>query len=277
MAKFKKGDKVRVLDGSKIERYFGTWTRGMNDYVGHEFCVDEIVEAVDRDGYYLSGEPYGYIFDERGLELVDDKKTPRIEIYAEGDKVVAKDISSGRTETFTYIHGDQASFTVAAKMALVKLSEPQPVCKFKVGDHVIGNALATTRYMVTKEGWIGVVTEVGEGDGMFRAVDVSNHDSRFTLNDAYFNLFKGVAPGDKAVLVDPYYYCTKDAVKTVCELTDKKEYLARFVYSEDCNPLELLKYGIFDVLAANGKYALITSGKDAHTFLVDQRGLRKGE
>ena len=277
MAKFKKGDKVRVLDGSKIKRYFGTWTRGMNDYVGHEFCVDEIVEAVDRDGYYLSGEPYGYIFDERGLELVDDNKTPRIEIYAEGDKVVAKDINTGRTETCEYVSSDSSNFMVAAKLALAKLSEPRPVCKFKIGDRVIGNALATPRYGFTQEGWIGIVTETCKDDGLFRAVDIDDHDVRFTLNDTYFNLFKGVVPGDKAVIVDPYYYCTKDAVKKVCELTDNKEYLARFVYSEDCNPLELSKNCVFDVLAANDNYALITGGKDAYTFLMDQRGLKRGE
>lgn len=275
MAKFKKGDKVRVLDGSKIERYFGTWTRGMNDYVGHEFCVDEIVEAADRDGYYLSGEPYGYIFDERGLELADDKKTPRIEIYAEGGKAIAKDINTGRTETCEYVSSDSSNFMVAAKLALAKLSEPRPVCKFKIGDRVIGNALATPRYGFTQEGWIGIVTETCKDDGLFRAVDIDDHDARFTLNDTYFNLFKGVVPGDKALLVDVNCYCTKDQIENVCELTDKKEYLARFTYFERCSPPDLSLKFVFDVLAANGKYALISSGDNEAAFLVEQSGLRK--
>lgn len=33
MSKFKVGDKVRILDGSKINNYFGGWVDGMKKHV----------------------------------------------------------------------------------------------------------------------------------------------------------------------------------------------------------------------------------------------------
>lgn len=75
-SKFKTGDKVRVLDGSKISEYaelYG-WVYPMNLLVGRICTINEIVTNYKVYGYTLkedfNDEPY--IYDERGLELVEE-------------------------------------------------------------------------------------------------------------------------------------------------------------------------------------------------------------
>lgn len=65
---FKKGDKVRILDGSDIERYAGGWLNyGMKKYVGKVVTIKSVVPHIyGRVGYFM--EEIGYVWDERGLE-----------------------------------------------------------------------------------------------------------------------------------------------------------------------------------------------------------------
>lgn len=74
-AKYRVGDKVKVLDGSNIENYAGGWLDDMERYVGETMKITScgccIVGGV---AYRLEGSCY--YFDERGLELVE-KKTER--------------------------------------------------------------------------------------------------------------------------------------------------------------------------------------------------------
>lgn len=65
MAKFKVGDRVRVLDGSKIEGYTGDWVPKMEKYVGNVYAVTRILS---NSAYCLKG--ILFMFDERGLERV---------------------------------------------------------------------------------------------------------------------------------------------------------------------------------------------------------------
>ena len=69
MAKFKVGDKVRILDGSSIEKYTGHWHKKMSDYIGKTSEIKDVIEKgyVGRTAYYLKG--LRYIWDERGLEF----------------------------------------------------------------------------------------------------------------------------------------------------------------------------------------------------------------
>lgn len=88
MAKFKVGDKVRILDGSRISDYYGGWTDEMAKHVGEVHEVENIEDGVfGKVKIYLCGLgefEYGYIWDERGLELVTESK------FKVGDKVRAK-------------------------------------------------------------------------------------------------------------------------------------------------------------------------------------------
>lgn len=81
MAKFKVGDKVRILDGSSIDRYTGGWTEEMNYYIGKTFLITRCCpEYGDRIGYELEIDDRimdGVIWDERGLELADEKPMER--------------------------------------------------------------------------------------------------------------------------------------------------------------------------------------------------------
>lgn len=63
MAKFKVGDRVRVLDGSKIEGYDGSWVPDMKEYVGNVYTIARMHLS---GSYCLKGIPF--IYDERGLE-----------------------------------------------------------------------------------------------------------------------------------------------------------------------------------------------------------------
>lgn len=68
MAKFKIGDKVRVLDGANIENYTGSWA--MKEFVGMITTISAIInDYTNRTAYML--KDMAYSFDERGLELVE--------------------------------------------------------------------------------------------------------------------------------------------------------------------------------------------------------------
>lgn len=73
--KFKVGDVVEVLDGSKIEGYLCGWVESMNKYVGKHYEIIEISD--ERSTYRLNNRdsvfyPNGlYCWDERGLKLVE--------------------------------------------------------------------------------------------------------------------------------------------------------------------------------------------------------------
>lgn len=73
MAKFKIGDKVRILDGSYIRNYYGNWVPGMKKFVGREGIIKGI--ASNKKAYWVEGiDINDYIFDERGLELVENNQ-----------------------------------------------------------------------------------------------------------------------------------------------------------------------------------------------------------
>lgn len=85
VTKFKVGDKVRILDGSRISNYFGSWIDGMTKYVGKVCTIDDIYEKGWRTGYHM--KEIGYMWDERALELAEDKPKHKFKV---GDTVIAK-------------------------------------------------------------------------------------------------------------------------------------------------------------------------------------------
>lgn len=72
MAKFKVGEKVRILDGSSIEKYTGHWDEKMSAYIGKTSEIKYVIEKSyeGRTAYCLKDSPY--IWDERGLQYAND-------------------------------------------------------------------------------------------------------------------------------------------------------------------------------------------------------------
>lgn len=175
-AKFKVGDKVRILDGSKIKNYTGGWV--MSDRVGKIGTI-RAVNTDYHDGRvsYLLEEFYCR-YDERGLELVEPEK---IIIYRNGAEVIAKNIFTGKTGVAKCSPEDEFNFEIGAKLALERLFS-----KFKVGDKIIGTAEASKHYGITKEGWRGTVTNI-DADGTIEVRARNNGDS-FWVASEYFKL-----------------------------------------------------------------------------------------
>lgn len=88
MCKFKVGDKVRILNGSKIDNYFGCWVDDMKKYVDKVYTVESISARRhdETTGYHM--KEIGYAWDERGLELVTENKSKNK--FNIGNVVVAK-------------------------------------------------------------------------------------------------------------------------------------------------------------------------------------------
>ena len=174
--KFKVGDKVRVLDGSQIENYTGGWVPGMDEYIGKVETIKRAEEFSDREGYCLN-DFGGLIFDGRGLERVTKQKPRRIIIEEKHGKVTAR-LGNAR---FTV---EAESLEAGAKDALGKLlREPR---EFKVGDVVEGTS--EDRYLITKKGWVGRVTEIN-GDGIIEVYGPNSRGfGKFVVDAKYFKL-----------------------------------------------------------------------------------------
>ena len=76
MAKFKVGDKVRILDGSRIPNYYGGWTDEMAKHVGEVHEVENIKDVVfGKVKVCLRGVDVSvFVWDERGLVRADERK-----------------------------------------------------------------------------------------------------------------------------------------------------------------------------------------------------------
>ncbi len=76
--KFKAGDKVRILDGSKIDDYYGNWNYS-NGEVNKRDLVGAVVAVRSANEYghgvYIK-ELEGLVFDDRALELAEPKFKP---------------------------------------------------------------------------------------------------------------------------------------------------------------------------------------------------------
>lgn len=119
MAKFKVGDKVRILDGSKIPNYTGGWNKEhMGRHVGKEYKIEAVHEHWYKSscaGYRLNtkGMCTGCIWDERGLELVTKQKivittdgtTTTAALYDGKQKVKSAKAKCAPSDTFDFNYG----------------------------------------------------------------------------------------------------------------------------------------------------------------------------
>lgn len=117
MSKFKVGDKVRILDGSKIENYAGGWTTKMGRYIGEVYKVANVVRCSSGSIMYrLEGVSYGW--DERGLERVVNET---IVIYRKDNEVIALDKATGKKAIAKCSREDTFDFNIGAKLAFERL------------------------------------------------------------------------------------------------------------------------------------------------------------
>ena len=92
MAKFKVGDKVKILEGSYIEGYREIWvSKAMEEYVGRILTISHIVRNDIYGVAYKMQETY-FTFDERGLELAEK----------ENDTMKVKNINMPEIINYTY-------------------------------------------------------------------------------------------------------------------------------------------------------------------------------
>lgn len=208
--KFKVGDKVRILDGSKIENYAGRWI-GNDDPLARIFCPKGILEKRSMEAHVgeigtiesskelsdgriaYSLKEYDYAWDERGLESAEEvspaSENHVIVIYRKDQEVIALDKTTGRKATAKCLPEDDFDFYTGAKLAFDRLLSKKP--KFKVGDRVIGTDLASEYYYTTCKGWKGVVVEVLE-DGYIKVrgklKSFPNMHSQFIVESKAFEL-----------------------------------------------------------------------------------------
>lgn len=132
MARFKVGDRVRVLDGSGIEDYAGGWVSPMVEYVGNVYTV---VQIRPNGGYGLKDIPF--IYDERGLERAGNPG--KIVITTDGRVTTAKLYRHGeptRNAVAACSPEDTFDFATGAKLALDRLIDAVNNPPIQVGDTV---------------------------------------------------------------------------------------------------------------------------------------------
>lgn len=114
--KFKVGDIVRIMDGSKAKYYAGAWVDGMDEYVGREAVIRRINKhygTADLEGIW-------WTFDVRYLEPVH----PKIVITTDGKTTCARYYIGKRVdcEAIARCHpSDQFQFDVGAHVAMHRL------------------------------------------------------------------------------------------------------------------------------------------------------------
>lgn len=100
--------------------------------------------------------------------------------------------------------------------------------KFKIGDKVIGNELASKEYTITNSDYIGIVTDVLPADDMYPVFgkNLIELDNKYLVKESHFNLYKPQHEGKILIIVDE-----KDENKIIARdlITGKKA-------EAKCNP-----------------------------------------
>ena len=176
MAKFKVGDKVEILDGSKIKNYTGGFSLFMSDYIGDIMEIAEINTMYEgRTAYRMTETEYRW--DERGLKLVTDNNK-KIVITTDGKTTIAK-LYDGKNVVKTAeakcCSTDKFDFNTGALIAFGRLTDSE--LKFEEGlDWKAFNA-GKVAVKVTKDNFKSFITEA------------KNHGLKFKNNED-FNPFE---------------------------------------------------------------------------------------
>lgn len=118
MSKFKVGDKVRILDGSKIKNYACGWVKSMGWFVGKVETISGIEEFSNGVVGYKLHNTLGFTFDERGLEPYQNET---IVVYRKDNEVIALDKRTGKKAIAKCSPEDTFDFNIGAKLAFDRL------------------------------------------------------------------------------------------------------------------------------------------------------------
>lgn len=135
--KYKVGEKVKVLDGSKAQHYTAGWVDLMNPYVGKTLEVRSQKSHFESPVYKLVGGGI-WSYDEKYLAPA---YSDRIVVYIDKkdpSKVVAKDVSTGKTGVAKCSPEDIFDFYTGAKLAMNRLLgiDGKVAQKIEIGDTV---------------------------------------------------------------------------------------------------------------------------------------------
>lgn len=182
MAKFKVGDLVRVLDGSKIEGYAGGWVIGMEKYVGNVYTVTRILSD---SAYRLGDVPLR--FDERGLEragnpgkivITTDGRITTAKLYRHGEPTLKSVATCSPDDTF--------DFAIGAKLALDRLTDAVNNPQIQVGDTV--SVVDTGECWSQNAGWVAkhiadkfLVAKYAYGQGLGYFAGITEHPGVFRV------------------------------------------------------------------------------------------------
>lgn len=135
--KFKVGDIVRILDGSKIKDYTGGFVWGMKQNIGKLATISKIETRGKRYCYLLVG--HGCLYDERGLELVSQSPNKTLTITTSDTTTTLTDGSHTTTINRYYAdkHNERNAVSIVIDKYYDELAEIERVSKLpKVGDKV---------------------------------------------------------------------------------------------------------------------------------------------
>lgn len=273
-ARFNVGDKVRILDGSKIKNYAASWyDEGMSFYVGKTCEIVEVItscSAWEFAGYRLK-DAGGYTYDERGLKPINES----IIIYRKGNEVIATDKTTGESASAKCSPDDTFDFMTGAKIAFERLRGAR--CKFKVGDRVIRND--DHRYGITRTGWKGYVVAILDNDTINVCKDKNGRAAVFTVKTEYFDLIKDeIEVGDKVKIINTGKTFTT-CFSWVVDNIQNKAHVARYAYSDDLGYNEGIRERdeVYRVLHVDDDRAYITeNSRDVGgCYLIGLDGLKK--
>lgn len=121
-AKFKVGDRVKILDGAAITNYVHGWGFSMSRYIGKITTIIGINDYGNRKGYRLKEDNGYFTWDERGLAPV---KPETIIIYRKDNEVIALDKTTGEKGVARCSPKDEFDFMTGAKLAFERLTTPK--------------------------------------------------------------------------------------------------------------------------------------------------------
>lgn len=127
MSKFKIGDKVKILDGSKIENYTGQWNMFMSTRVGEVHTIESVDPDWTNGRVSYEFNDILFVWDERGLELVNEQKIvittdgriTKARLY-DNEKLVRQAVARCAPD-------DKFDFNVGAGLAFERLIGTSPV------------------------------------------------------------------------------------------------------------------------------------------------------
>ena len=113
-----KKEKIEVGDTVKVT----TKSRGKYREIGVVRRIRSTSKGKKIYGVHFGGDKSGYAFSEHEIEKVKAKKKPRIVVYQDGNKVIAKDLVSGKHGEAICSPKDTFDFGYGAYLAVARMT-----------------------------------------------------------------------------------------------------------------------------------------------------------